>query len=100
MAKYIEEQEILWRMNNALDEQDTYLPIHFKEMVIEECNTSDVVERSKIDKAIEEIKEVSFKHYFEQGEYMGEITEQWEVVKLDHVLEILKRNIGEDKENE
>ena len=53
------------------------------------------IERSKIDKAIEEIKGVSFKHYFELGEYVGEITEQWEVVKLDHVLDILKRNIGE-----
>ena len=57
--------------------------------------TADVIERSKIDNAIKEIKEVSFKHHFEQGEYIGEITEQWEVVKLDHVLEILKRNIGE-----
>ena len=55
MAKYIEEQEILWRMTNALDEQDTYLPIHFREMVIDECNASDVIERSKIDKAIDEI---------------------------------------------
>lgn len=57
MAKYIEEQEILWRMNNAFDEQDTYLPIHFKEMVIDECNTADVIARSKVDKAIKEIEE-------------------------------------------
>ena len=59
MEKYIEEQEILWRMNNALDEQDTYLPIHFKEMVIDECNPSDVVERSKIEQAKAEIEKLS-----------------------------------------
>ncbi len=55
----------------------------------------DVVERSKIDKAIEEIKQASFNHHFELGEYIGEQTEQWKIVKLDVVLEILKRNIGE-----
>lgn len=73
MAKYIEEQEILWRMNNALDEQDTYLPIHFKEMVIDECNPSDVIERSKIDKAIEEI-EKSFEPIV--GTYNGDTPER------------------------
>ncbi len=51
--------------------------------------------RSKVGKAIDEIKEASFKHYFENGEYIGEDTQQWEIVKLDRVLEILKRNIGE-----
>lgn len=93
MAKYIEEQEILWRMNNALDEQDTYLPIHFKEMVIEECNPSDVVERSKIDKAIDELrKEIEENHLnvieYAEGEW---ITKDF----IYGAIERFKRNIGE-----
>jgi len=51
-------------------------------------------EREKIDRVIEEIKEASFKYRFELNDYEGKHTEQWEIVKLDRVLEILKRNIG------
>ena len=93
MAEYIEEQEILWRMNNALDEQDTYLPIHFKEMVIDECNTSDVVERSEIDKAIEEMEKEIKENHLNVIEYADA---EW--ILKDFVygaIDRLKRNIGE-----
>ncbi len=92
MAEYITKEQIIGIL---------YAPrkatLTFEDFVklIGNLTPADVIERSKIDKAIEEIKEVSFKHNFEQGEYIGEITKQWEVVKLDHVLKILERNIGE-----
>ena len=92
MAEYIDRTQL---------EPDTEWSDYYDDFIcysqsqINSLPTADVIERSKIDKAIEEIKEVSFKHYFEHGEYIGEITEQCEVVKLNYVLEILKRNIGE-----
>ena len=51
--------------------------------------TADVIERSKIDKAIDEIIEKSF-----ISDIYNDRTDD-EIIKLDDVLEILKRNIGE-----
>lgn len=120
MAKYIEEQEILWRMNNALDEQDTYLPIHFKEMVIDECNTSDVVERSEYEYLKKENRELAIKYDNAMNMVINEQenvtrlcskinkaieelenlkvydrTRTARLVSLPEVFEILKKNIGE-----
>ena len=52
--------------------------------------TADVIERSKIDKAIEEIKNSSEPDY----EYHGCGGKQL-IIETEDVLEILKRNIGE-----
>lgn len=84
MAEYVQRRKVINRLPNKQTIE-----------LIRDIEPADVVEREKIEKAIKEIKEVSFKHYFEQGEYIGEITERWEVVKLDHVIKILKENIGE-----
>lgn len=51
--------------------------------------TADVVEHSKIDNAIEEIIEKSF-----ISDIYNDRTDD-EIIKLDDVLEIIKRNIGE-----
>lgn len=50
---------------------------------------ADVIERSKIDKVIDEIIEKSF-----ISDIYNDRTDD-EIIKLDDVLEILKRNIGE-----
>lgn len=92
MAEYIDREKLYKDL--LFGDDDDYIEAYSKGM-IEEAPTADVVERSKIDKAIEEIKEASFKHYFENGEYIGEDTEQWGIVELDRVLEILKRNMRE-----
>lgn len=96
MSEYIEKQEILWRMTNSLDEQELYLPIHFKELVLDEIEPADVVERSKIDKAIEEISEYAS---IWTSYTMDMSKEQIAVRCLNdyatQFLDILKRNIGE-----
>lgn len=57
---------------------------------LKDVPTADVIERSKIDKAIEEIEKIDLivhdgiNHYYKDGEEV-----------IAEVLEILKRNIGE-----
>ena len=51
--------------------------------------TADVVEREKIDKAIEEIKAESFSEHIDEADCDDIL-----IVELRDVLEILKRNIG------
>jgi hypothetical protein len=64
-----------------------------------ETPNGDVIERSKIDKAIEEIEktENTQEHIFYDGDICarGAFNDG-----MEKALEILKRNIGEDKENE
>ena len=54
----------------------------------------DVIEREKIDKAIEEIKDNTFEHIIFEGGYDNEDVirpkETTEVIRLDTLLEILK----------
>jgi len=64
--------------------------VSYSQSQIRSMPKADVVERSKVDKAIEEIEKIDLivhdgiNHYYKDGEEV--ITE---------VLEILKRNIGE-----
>ena len=44
MARYIDADAVLQKMESVFDMQDAYLPIHFKELVIDELPTADVVE--------------------------------------------------------
>lgn len=98
MAEYINREDLKFLeipIAPVLQGEQVHYEQGFLKEWLESVPTADVIERSKIDKAIEEIKQVSFKHRFELGEYIGEETVTWEVVKLDHVLNILKRNIEE-----
>ena len=52
----------------------------------------DAVERSKIDKAIEEIKNITPRATIRHGKTN---TDSTLMIPLDKVLEIIKRNIGE-----
>lgn len=52
---------------------------------------NDVIERSKIDKVIEEIGKESYSESV-YGEFYEETTK---IISVEDVLEILKRNIGE-----
>lgn len=98
MAEYIDRERAYNSVNERINELKSDKEFNIvKEICISGVKKhiasippADVVEREKIDAAIEEIKEYSFKHNFEQGEYLGEITAQWEVVKLEHVIKVLE----------
>ena len=64
---------------------DSHNNVHYED--IKGIPTADVIERSKIDKAIEELQ--NMKVYAR--------TRTARLVSLPEVLEILKRNIGGDK---
>lgn len=102
MAEYIDKQIILDRCQRLIDverKQGSDVMNYGRERVnqtevimeyIEYMTpTADVIERSKIDKAIDEIIEKSF-----ISDIYNDRTDD-EIIKLDDVLEILKRNIGE-----
>ena len=72
MAEYINKH---WIEKDLVSAKDVYKSI-------EKCPIADVVERSKIDKAI---KEIEYEIYCDNGFSMG----------VKRALEILIRNIGE-----
>ena len=44
MSRYIDADIVLDKMRSTFDMQDLYLPIHFKELIIDEMPTADVKE--------------------------------------------------------
>lgn len=88
MAEYIDKEKI----ERVRLEDSCYIIEHFKGDEIDciiDAPTEDVIEREKIDKAIDEIIDKSF-----ISDIYNDRTDD-EIIKLDDVLEILKRNIGE-----
>ena len=77
MAEYIDRELTIkeWYKNSRLSKS--------ARKIFQEIPTADVIERSKIDKAIEEIMDMGF----------GIQAESWEV--RDEIIKVLKRNIGE-----
>lgn len=55
MSDLIDRQDVLRKMESVMDMQDCYLPIHFKEWVIDECPTIDAVPRQKYEEDMEVI---------------------------------------------
>lgn len=49
MSDTIDRQDVLRKMESVMDMQELYLPIHFKEWVIDECHTIDAVPRQKYE---------------------------------------------------
>lgn len=89
MKEYIDREEFLKRFNvlyNVLDNLEKMLySSPLSELV--DIPVADVIEREKIDKAIEEIIEKSF-----ISDIYNDRTDD-EIIKVDDVVEILKRNI-------
>lgn len=44
MSRYIDADKVLGKMRKTFDMQDLYLPIHLKELIIDDMPTADVVE--------------------------------------------------------
>ena len=87
MARYVKLEDVI-----------SYLPRYIP--------TVDVVEREKIDKAIEEIEQTLYVDSLIFGELIDfkdgkisadDVIEEFNRVTRKEVLESLKRNIGEDK---
>ena len=82
MAEYIDRELTIkeWYKNSRLSKS--------ARKIFQEIPTADVIERSKIDKAIEEINDAPVLFVdFPLGKH--------QVLRKDVVLAILKRNIGE-----
>jgi hypothetical protein len=98
MAEYIDRNRLKSELLILKDKiepntqwQDGYISaMDVAKMVVGSQPTADVIERAKIDKAIEEIEKIDLivhdgiNHYYKDGEEA-----------IAEVLEILKRNIGE-----
>lgn len=93
MAEYIDRelaiQEIQsWDNNGFISKPTSKIP-----QILSEKNvpTADVIERSKVDKAIKEIEKESYS----ESVYGDLYKETTKVISVEDVLEIIKRNIGE-----
>ena len=93
MSEYIDKEEFLKRFNvlyNMLDNLEKMLYSSPLSNLVD-IPTADVVEREKIAKAIGEIIDKSF-----VSDIYNDRTDD-EIVKLDDVIEILKRNVEDEK---
>ena len=90
MARYIDADKLTFKLNETQIEFDkNYYGLGEAKQIVDNTPTANVVEREKIDKAIEEISEL--------GKEMNKVQFTKHLVPLDNILEILKRNIGESK---
>lgn len=62
--RLIDADDAIRKMESVMDMQELYLPIHFKEWVIDECHTIDAVPRQKY----EEDMENAFSHGYTDAE--------------------------------
>ena len=88
MAEYIDTNLLIEKMSRLRGCSCSYSDgiIDEIEDIMSDISPANVVERSKVDKAIEEIKEQSYLSYDDNPR---------RVLDEECVLEILKRNIGE-----
>ena len=103
MAEYIEKEKLLIDINNGIkagnyeEGYEQYQNINNMNDIIETIkysDTADVIERSKVDKAIEEIKALSPTPTAEDVVDGNPVKDAvWET--LIEVEKIIKRNIGE-----
>ena len=93
MSEYIDKEEFLKRFNvlyNMLDNLEKMIYSSALSNLVD-IPTADIVEREKIAKAIGEIIDKSF-----VSDIYNDRTDD-EIVKLDDVIEILKRNVEDEK---
>lgn len=68
---------------NSLDMQDLYLPIHIKELVIDDMPTVDAIPIEFIEKRIEELKKLNEYEFIANGGCTSPSDyEQWELERL------------------
>ena len=86
MSRLIDADKLLDDMKNKWDMQDLYLPIHFKELLIDEQPTA-----FDVDKVVEQLEENYFltESTFDDDGYCNDDSE--EVVNLNEAIEIIKR---------
>ena len=77
MSRLIDADKLLDDMKNKWDMQDLYLPIHFKELLIDAQPTA-----FEVDKVVEQLEKES---------YYIDIETDREVVNLNEAIEIVKR---------
>jgi predicted CopG family antitoxin len=113
MAEYIDKEEILKMTNSYKNElgrlkADPFVKcgIETVEGFINEQPIADVVERDKVKQAIEEIEQTLYVDSLIFGELIDfkdgkisadDVIEEFNRVTRKEVLEIIKRNIGENK---
>lgn len=88
--KLVKEMECGIRAGNYEDGYENYAHINDVDDCVDTvkyCDKADVIEREKIDKAIDEIIDKSF-----ISDIYNDRTDD-EIIKVDDVVEILKRNI-------
>ena len=79
MSRLIDADKLLDDMKNKWDMQDLYLPIHFKELLIDEQPTA-----FDVDKVVEQLeKEIKENPY--QSEYLAGLYKAIEIVKAGEV---------------
>lgn len=69
--RLINADKVLDEMENKFDMQELYLPIHFKELVIDEMPTVEAIPKEKVDQAIQKIKAVANSGQFNEGVCFG-----------------------------
>ena len=88
MARYIDADKLTVKLNETqIESYKNYYGLGKAKQIVDNVPTANVVERKKIDKAIEEIIEKSF-----ISDIYNDRTDD-EIIKVDDVVEILKRNI-------
>lgn len=79
MSRLIDADKLIEDMSNKWDMQDLYLPIHFKELLIDEQPTA-----FDVDKVVEQLeKEIKENPY--QSEYLAGLYKAIEIVKAGEV---------------
>ena len=84
--RLINADKIMDKMESSLDMQELYLPIHLKELIIDEMPTIESIPKEKIDQAIEKINRVARSGQFNDAVCFG----------LTHAIFILKNMIVEE----
>ncbi len=69
--RLINADKVLDEMENKFDMQELYLPIHFKELVIDEMPTVEAIPKEKVDQAIQKIKAVANSGQFNEAVCFG-----------------------------
>ena len=86
--RLIDADDAIRKMESVMDMQELYLPVHFKEWVIDECPTVDAVPRQKYEEDMENAfahgytdSERNFRKMIEDGELVEvvrcEKCQQW-----------------------
>lgn len=84
--RLINADKIMDKMESTFDMQELYLPIHFKELIIDDMPTIEAIPKEKIDQALEKIKRVADSGQFNDAVCFG----------LTHAIFILKNMIVEE----